>query len=161
VADDSLVCVDLKVISALEGLVAEEMDLVEVLGGQVVEAVGLVPAVGKDVKGDLPADRIGQVQVTEALLEGEDHIATNAARLIQREGGGGGKGRTRSRVSYWFRSSREQLRPIGEMFSIPARNSTKVPLLMGRSRSAMYLRAKLTTSLMFSSPRKEAIDCRA
>lgn len=63
-SDSALILVDFVIVAALVGLVAEEVDGRVLDAGnvllqcKVLQAVCLVPAGGKDVKGDLSADRI-------------------------------------------------------------------------------------------------------
>jgi len=71
VPDRPLVAVDLPIVAALERLVAKEVDVLVLdaghvlLGLDVLQAVRLVPAGGEDVEGDLAADRIAAVGVSE------------------------------------------------------------------------------------------------
>lgn len=63
-ANGSLISEDLVVITTREGFVTEEVDGLVFnarnifLGLDVPQAVGLIPSSGKDIKGNLPADRV-------------------------------------------------------------------------------------------------------
>ena len=122
---------------------------VKVRLGQVPEAVGLVPALREKVERNLAADRVGELIVGELLLELGHHRLAHlgeARRGTCAEGGGlgactegGRRGPTlcsRSNFSKSLRSSRLQLRPMGETLSMPWRNSMNVPRFTGMSRSA-------------------------
>ena len=132
---------------------------VKVRLGQVPEAVGLVPALREKVEGDLAADGVGELIVGELLLELGHHRLAHlgeARRGTCAEGGGlaactqraAGSERahscvrrgptlcSRSNFSKSLRSSRLQLRPMGDTLSMPWRNSMNVPRFTGMSRSA-------------------------
>ena len=108
---------DLKIVAALKGLVAEEVDLVEIALGQVLEAKGLVPPLWEDVKEIWPPIEYVRFRSANSTFI----LATIVSRTLF----------ARSNFSNSLRSSRLQLRPIGETLSIPWRNSTNVRVSQG------------------------------
>ena len=74
---------NLKVVAALEGLVAKEVDLIEITLLEELQAVRLVPAGRKDIERDLAADAIREVEVLELLLHGGDHVLADVVLQIE------------------------------------------------------------------------------
>lgn len=81
-ANGSVISIDFVIVATLVGLVTEEVDGLETLICDVLKAVSLVPASWEHVEGDLAANRVGQRVIWELLLEGTDHLSTDAVLLV-------------------------------------------------------------------------------